>query len=656
MRVAGRIGVVVLVLLAAAGAPAALASWWPVPSFRAPARSPLDDAIRTLRDAAAPDGVRQAAAGYLITQSDASASRAALADELAKPLTAGAGGFVLRAIAAASDVSPRLYPMLAQRVSRSNAAELPRVLEALGSFRSRDAARLLVLHLDESQPEAVRTAAAGALARLSGHDDFADDPTQWGRWLSEVDGLSELQWRASLVASFARRVDRLDAERRAAGAKVVEVLRRLHLATPPEQRSAFLAGLLTDSSREVRDLGLELVSRELSASGTLGPEVGDAAIPLLASEDSRVRAAAAGIVRQLAPAQASPAISRALRIESDPSAAGALLIAATRWPSEAVVQVLLRWLDINSPARDKATDAAWQLYRAGELNSTAQQEVLDAVRRSMSEHATPAACGLLAALGNSEDLATIVPLLDSPDAAMRIAAADALVWSPEHQSAILAAAAKDADLFDAAARAVLVHDPTATGLRALLSLPRPSQEIADAAIARVAIALPANDLWDVASHTTDSVLQTALLRRLATPERFMSEWTDPGQRDALTSGLLAYAGSLIDNNAPAEALSLFEYAASVGLASPKPLTDLKCAALVALGRLDEADALNTGPAPWFRGLSLALTKPHAPAVLKRIDDRFTQDLNDEQKQVLQTVRAALAKPANGNGSNGAPPR
>src|SRR6185295_2164702 len=179
---------------------------------------------------------------------------------------------------------------------------------ALGSFRTRDAARLLGRYIGEDQPKTVSAAAMSALARLTARDDLGQDRPAWAAWLREIDGMSESQWRLQLIAALAARNDRLAAQRHDAIAQLTDSLRKLHLATKAEDRPAMLASMLEDGIPAVRDLGFELVARELSATGHLDGPVGIAALKLLKHSDAAVRSSAAVLVRQLAPPDAEQAV------------------------------------------------------------------------------------------------------------------------------------------------------------------------------------------------------------------------------------------------------------------------------------------------------------------------------------------------------------
>ncbi|GJQ30848.1 MAG: hypothetical protein HBSAPP03_27320 [Phycisphaerae bacterium] len=608
------------------------------------------EAARTLADATNAETVRRAAAQFLVSRAESSEAREAIERELSLPLSGtGGGGLLLDTIRASSDPSNRLFPILTQRLDKAAESEIPRIIGAISPFRTRDAARLLVTYLDPGLPDAVRQAAGEALSRLSGQTDRGTDVVAWSRWLHEAERMTESQWRLSLAQSWARRAQGLEEERARLARSLVASLRELHLATAPAKRSSFLASLVASETPEVRDLGLELVGREVAASATLGPEVGLAVLSLLASDNPDVRATAAGLVRPLAPPGAGDAVARALEAEQNAAVAGALLVAAGRWPGPAVAREAMRWMERRGAAHDRAAETLWLLYRAGELPDAMQNRVLELIRVLPESGLTAPICGLIGALGEADDRARLIPLLEHDSTALRYAAAEALTWSPEHAEAVLTAASRHAELFEIAARVVLIHRPTADGLGALLAMPRPDPDVAREAILRVAAGMSAADLWDAVARNLDPGLKRPLLQSLCAPERVLSEWDNELHRAAILRGVLALAEVQTAAGMPENALALLHGIPAVSEDQPAwaLIRDSEAAALIVLGRLDEARALNQGAPTWLRALSMCLDRPHATEVVGIIDAAFGTTLTPEQKAVVAEVRAALPKPRPG---------
>jgi hypothetical protein len=366
-------------------------------------------------------------------------------------------------------------------------------------------------------------------------------------------------------------------------------------------------------------------------------------LTLLRHSDAAVRANAAVLVRQLAPEGAEEGVAAALDAETDPGAAADLLLAAARWPSAEVVPSVLRWASAGSSATDAAFEAAWWLYRAGQLQGDAAGQMLAVVRATPESEMTPAAVSLLSALGNNDDRARIVPLLRSSQGAVRQAAGEALVWYPEFNEQILDAAAYDADLFDIASRAVLVNEPTAATVRQLLMLPLPSNDVAQPAVIRTANGLTADELLSVSRDVADPTLRRALLTLLVSPVRLMSEKADPVMLAAISEGVVELADLELSEQKPEAAIALLDDAPyAEPLVDAGRLGSLRCAALLGLGQVEVAQGFNVPVEAWIRGLGLARGTPAAARILQEIESRFGSTMTPQQKGELDVIRKELA--------------
>jgi hypothetical protein len=468
-----------------------------------------------------------------------------------------------------------------------------------------------------------------------------------GAWLgfaAEVQQLSDAQWRSRLVTALGERERRLEDGRQAAVGQLVEALRRLHLATRGEERPAFLASLLLNETVEVRQLGFELVRRELSAGGQLDGPVGGASLRLLAHVDASVRADAAVLVRQLAPEGAAEAVGAALARETDAGAAEDLLLAAARWPSVGLMDAVLRWVEAPTAAREAAFEAAWWMDRAGQLTQEGRDKLLGAVRALTAQELTPAGVSLLAALGDDEDRARVAPLLRSERAAIRQAAGESLVWYGEFSEAILDAAAQDRDLFDLASRAVLVNGPTADRVRRLLALPMPGAEVAQPAILRTANGLESVELLSIAGEVQDATLRRSMLGLLTSGDRVMSEGTNAENLAAIAEGAALLADLELSEGQPEAALAVLNNAPYAdAVVGTERLESLRCAALLGAGQVELAEGLKAPVDSWLRGLELAKEGPQAGRIIQEIDARFRSSMSPEQRTYVDEVKQAVAE-------------
>jgi hypothetical protein len=551
---------------------------------------------------------------------------------------------LLAAIARDPQPAPVWYAPCVQ-LARTDSPLAAEAISALASFRTREAAAVLVEIVADARPPLLQDAAARALTRLTGRDDLT--PGQWREWLADALSLSDRQWQRQLLLSHIRRVQTLQSSGREADRQLADAWRQVHLLTPQDQRSDLLVRLLQHTTPALRDLGFDLINREIGESRQLSAAVGQAAISLLTSPEPVVRAQAALLLDRLAPPEAEPAILTALERESDHRAADALLRAASRWPSGAMVKPVLRWLDASPALRLRAASTAWALLRDGFLTEPSDQAVvLLGVRAIETPALTAPACRILATLGAEPDLARLHTLLASEDPALRAIAADALALRPDQTDTLLAAATNDATLFEPTARALRSHLHDARGYAALCRLPSPSPQIRTRALAEYASLLPTPEIIRLARLASDPAEALHLLRPLTAAERTVDPAADPELASQLAAGLYLLVRTSITLNLPADALNALSLLPA-GVSAPDlptatALDDLRATLLLWLNRLDDAEAIEASPNAWLDALDHAITEPHAPAIAARITTRFP-DLTPEDAARLAALRQRQAE-------------
>jgi hypothetical protein len=582
------------------------------------------------------------AARELIGLSQDAAVLTVLREMLAERGT-GAEQAVVDGFAGMAEAPVRLFPMVTQHLAAAGSPEeAARIIPALGAFRLRDTVRILGRYVGEGGPASV--AAMRCLARVSARDDIPMEPAAWLRYAGEVQQLTDAQWRSRLIAALAARERRLEEGRQTAVGQLVETLRRLHLATRPEDRPGLLGSLLLNDTPEVRQLGFELVRRELSAGVQLDGPVGGASLRLLEHVNPGVRADAAVLVRQLAPEGAAEAVGAALVKETDAAAAEDLLLAAARWPTVGLTDAVLRWVEAPTPAREAAFEAAWWMDRAGQLTPEGRTRLLGAVRALTAEEMTPASVSLMAAVGGDEDRERLAPLLRSDVPAIRQATGEALVWYGEFGEDVLDAAAYDRDLFDLASRAVLVNGPTAERVRRLLMLPLPSADVAQPAILRTANGLEAGELLTVAVDVEDLVLRRAMLGLLVSADRVMSEGKNPAKLAAIAEGAALLADLELSEGQAEAALATLDAAPFADeLVAGDRIAGLRCAALLGIGQVEVAEGLKAPVEGWLRGLELAKDGPQAGRIVQEVEARFRSSMTPEQRAYVDGVKQMVAE-------------
>ena len=535
-------------------------------------------------------------------------------------------------------------------------------IRALGSFRSRESAATLVEILSESTASERQTLAQQSLVSLSGRDDVPIGG--WSAWLNEAVALPEREWQARLLAAHIRREREFESELQRTERRLADAWSRIHLLTPPEQRSVVLAQLLSHQAPALRSLGFDLVNREIGEGRQLDPSVGAATIALLDHRHPAVRAQAAHLLNRLAPAEAEGPVLAALARETDPIAADALLLAVTRWASPAAVAPTLKWLKTPPATRLRAASTAWTLYRADAITEPADREaVLLAVREVPDDSVSAPVCRLLAALGEPADIERLRGLLASPTPAVRGFAADALATLADEVDTLLVAATSDAAIFEGTARALRTHRLDARGYDILTRLPSPSPAVRSRVLGEYAALLSTDDIVRLARLAADPTEAVGLLRPLLSADRA----DDASQRGQLAAGLLLLAQANVALNNPNDALRALtvlpriapaedpgtEQATSEGSSGGGVYADaqrLRVTLLVWLNRLDEADQVEWSDADadaggladaWLDGLERAIAEPHAGVIARGIAGRF-EDLTETQQARLEALQQQLA--------------
>lgn len=620
-----------------------------------------DDAAQLLHrlvDPQVPAAAREAAANRLVTTDDrrtlAIVEDAFRSETPDRPSQRAA---LLAAAARVAEPTPALFPVIAAYLDAAPADQAPAAIEALGSFRIGPSVELLLARAAPDRPSPERIAAFRALARLTGRDELGESLARWSAWYDRNRGQDEAHWQSTIAAGLAARADRLNADRTDAVARLGDAVRRLYLAIgqapAPAEQARLLAALLTDSREELRSLGFDILSRELSSARPIDPVVEATIVSLLADPSPAVRSRAAMLIRQVSPVGTVDAVARALAVEENPEAAQALLLAAARWPSEPVREPALRWLVSGPQARAGAVQTLLALARSGLIHDPAHRESVAAFLRAADPQSlTPAECRLLAAVGSEGDLERVAALIEGPPSPLRTVAAEALAEHPRYFGTLMAAA--DPDLFEAATRAVLASRPNAEGFGWLQSLPAPSPEARTAALLRVASALPTDELLAAAADA-ELPIREAMLARLA-------QFSIPGDATSasLTAGLLMLAEARLLLGNPDAALFALDWIPPGATESvQKTIDHTRTVALLWLGRIDDAEGLDTPAAAWILALEHCLPEAHAAALADAIGSRFKDRLTPAESVRLEDLKRRIASSTgvvNGAPSGDPPPQ
>jgi HEAT repeat protein len=175
-----------------------------------------------------------------------------------------------------------------------------RAARALGRVVEPASARTLVMLLRERAP--LRTAAADALADLTGSRQLGADAERWTAWLqnnaaemaSNRDG-----WRARMLEARAAQLDRVRRRHDALVDALDDRLLDQYRNTPADQRSGLLLSLLNSEQPDERAIAAQLVARAFRNADPVTEAVRDRLTAMVGDSDAGVRYEVASTLRNL---------------------------------------------------------------------------------------------------------------------------------------------------------------------------------------------------------------------------------------------------------------------------------------------------------------------------------------------------------------------
>jgi HEAT repeat protein len=227
-----------------------------------------------------------------------------------------------------------------------------RVARALGRVVEPESARTLVQLLRE-RPVALRTAAAEALADMTGIRQLGADAERWSAWLQN--SVAEMAsnrdgWRARMLENRAAQLDRVRRRHDALVDSLDDRLLQQYRNTPAEQRPALLLSLLNSEQPDERRIAARLVDRAFLTE-TITEPVRDRLTAMVGDSDPGVRNAVAVTLRDLNHRPALGAELTQLAQERDEAVKVALVEAIGRVGDPAAVPQLAQLLTTETSPR-----------------------------------------------------------------------------------------------------------------------------------------------------------------------------------------------------------------------------------------------------------------------------------------------------------------
>lgn len=608
----------------------------------ADANGSLAPLIDTLRSPDADEARRLDAAARLLARLADTGVRAILQEALWDDRPAGIRRLVARAAASADADPAALARSLGTALSSAlrapvNEADALALLAALARCPTHDAVRAVIEHAvaPEGVPPDIRAAAFDALAAQSGQSRLGDDRSAWILWWEDAQWQRADEWRR-------RGMPGAPPTTAPEGQRLASLYRRLHAVIPDAERDRLLVEMLAAPEEPVRLAAFELIMVSLVNAKPVGDEAASASAARLSDPSTAVRIEAARTAELLDRPEALPALRAAIEHETDPSAAAAMLRAASLHAGPSDVESALRWLSAaDETARAAAAEMLDAAANAAVLEAPARDRVRAALEALGDEGWPPAACRLAARMGLGDPLAR---LLAEEDRERARRCANALADVPAALDALVAAALEYPDLYEPAAVALARHAATAEGFVRLQALRAPTEKDRLDARAMMARALPPTDLQRIARREANDRARARFLAAVVSPE-YLAVPTDLPERVELS---LMLGEAQIRAGWSREAIATLDMLPT-GWQGPRAVA-LRVTALLCLGRRGEAELLAPAPIPpeapvltedlaadaWLSALEWC-GGPDRETLREAIESRFGPTLSPEQALRLRSL-------------------
>jgi len=290
------------------------------------------------------------------------------------------------------DVAYRALIRFAQ--GRQASARLP-AIHALGQVVQKPVAEALVgIVSDAAEDPAARSAAAEALAHLSGHRDYGLDFRQWQQWLNGLRAKNPADWRAQVLADQHPQLEH-DDERtrehvRQLKAKFQELAFDDFERQPPAAKPAKLLARLSDPEPSERETGAWIVSQAVAEGQPMTDDVRKRLIELVGDSSTDVRVQVAQALIKLSDPTALDAILTQLQLEKDAQVKVALIQAVARIGSARAIPILRQLLhDGSAEVAAAAANAVKALAPAIRNDATQANRLFQELQQVMAQRTGP---------------------------------------------------------------------------------------------------------------------------------------------------------------------------------------------------------------------------------------------------------------------------
>lgn len=525
------------------------------------------------------------------------------------------------------------------------------VVQALQRVPEREAVETLVRLLRDGD-DALRSAAADSLAKLTNLRSYGADPQAWDAWWAKHKDKKPLEWYSTLAEGLIQSNSVLETENVRLRERLGKAMTDLYAATFPAQRDEMLLRLLKDPLVDVRLAATTITAKRLDAEGTLPEEIRAQVRLLLLDEDPEVRKSAAMLTAHLSDPGALDTLLECLKTEELPTVRQGLLRAMGQMRDPKAVPAIIEWIRQRQyeAVSASAASALVRIVEKQPLEGQLRSQAIAALMERMSQPPTNndddvlLREALLTAMGAVKDKAFLPALqagLGDASATVRLAAANAIVqFGNEAFAAYLAPLADDSDR---GVRQAAINGLGAIGGKAyLFTILQHAHEgaEADATVRQQAWDVTLTILARADAQTIQSVRKElddrkdSLDRRLAVAALLVKVKRAPGSSD-LPAVLRDYGQMLVQAHRNAEAAPLLAEAYAA-------LNSQKDPQAPDLWR-EWTDCLLSCGDP---GIGKVLCDQKDPAAFAECLDRLQRHLASARGQRAWAVALALAEAAN----------
>ncbi|MHC5004984.1 MAG: hypothetical protein ACYTJ0_17895 [Planctomycetota bacterium] len=541
-------------------------------------------------------------------------------------------------------------------------------IQALSSFQSRAAAEQLVDLLDpaRNEPQAILDAACAALDRYNVRPN-GNDPESWRRWWAQTRNQTQEQWLLTRIDRLSSRLQQFEAELAAerrrnalAEQRLQAAYRELFPSLAYEDQIRTLPKLLDDELDAVRRFAVGQIDRLLRDTVSIPLPLQEKLAERLADRLPEVRIQSAQLLDELAYDGVAERVAARLVQESDPQVASALLRLLAKRPTLTAIDSIRA--AVPSPQTSaEAAGALWGLVRTVELPADQVEPTRDVAREALGGLAAGSAAiapltGVLAVIGDEQDIAAITPALDGEDAPLQRAVAEG--FARRGLSEPLTARAGNEQIYPFAVQALATQARDLDTIRPLLLLaPPPAHQQGWADAVRrstqtldAAGVLAVDDILDSIDAATPELRRDLL-------ERIVNLSSEAVAAEARAAVSIRLAPLLFELGQPVRAREMLQ---TLETTAPEPLRPQLFRAALECGAFDLAASLDGDPVAWIEVLESLVARrlPHAGTVRDEIARRFGDQLGEDVRRRFDAASAQVptaAQPGTASEPGSLPP-